>query len=461
MRCLATAETLASASWDVAFVSSEETRTTAPALGRAGIAVCENEDDNILSGADVIVFDHYGIDAAEERRIAGSIPLRVAFDDLPERVHDVDLLVDATPGRAATSYDGLMAPGAELLAGARYAQIRRCWWEQRTPALARRARMETANRILVSMGATDPTNATAKVLAALAAADRKLEIDIVLGPGAPHRAAVRAMIGTLGRLHIDPVDLPRLVAEADLAIGAAGSSCFERACLGLPAIIVVLADNQVELAQAFDTCGAARTVSHSRLNDPADFARIVTDILDDDAAREVMSELGAKLVDGRGPQRLLLRLTGRRVAAGGPISVRAAEASDQDWLFKLQSRPETRRFAINPAPPTPSEHAMWMARTLSNPDRLLAIVEWDGMRAGTVRLDRLSQKTPAFEVSIAVEPERHGHGIGTAALGLVRKIIPKADILATVLTDNRASQALFERAGYRREAEERFRSVVA
>ncbi len=457
MRCLATAETLAWASWDVGFMSAQGTRETAPALARTGFEVRDSESSAM--GADVIVFDHYGLDATAEHRIAGSVPLRIAFDDIPVRSHDVDLLVDPTPGRAADAYSALTRADTQLLAGASYAQLRRSWQAARAAAL--KARTGKASRILVSMGATDPTNATAKVLAALASLGRKLEIDVVLGPGAPHRIAVNEMVGALGRLHIDPADLPRLVAEADLAIGAAGSSCFERACLGLPAIIVVLADNQVDLARAFAAAGAARAVPHSALDDPAELARVIADLLDDGDARDRMSECAAALVDGRGPQRLLMRFAGECAAAAGRVRLRAAEPGDQDWLLDLQSRPETRRFARTSRIPTASEHAAWMDRTLSDPDRLLALIDFNDVPAGVIRLDRLSQDKPAFEVSIAIAPERHGRGIGAAALTLVRNLVPKADLVATVLAGNQASQLLFERAGYRREAEGRFRSVIA
>jgi RimJ/RimL family protein N-acetyltransferase len=324
-----------------------------------------------------------------------------------------------------------------------------------------RARGKRARRVLVSMGATDPTNATAKVLAALGTLDRDLSIDVVLGRGALHISEIRGMVGPRGRLHIDPTDLPQLVTKADIAIGSAGSSSFERACLGLPAIIAILADNQVDLASAFEKAGAARVVAGSCLDRADYFARVISQLLDDNDARDAMSDCAAALVDGRGPQRLLVHLAGARTANGGLVGLRAAEIGDREWLLDLQSRPETRRFARYATPPIPPEHAAWMMRTLNDPDRLLVIVEWAGKPVGMVRLDRMPQEASTFEVSIAIMPEYNGRGIGTAALALVRKIVPSADLVATVLAGNLSSQLLFARAGYRRETEERFRSAIA
>jgi RimJ/RimL family protein N-acetyltransferase len=311
------------------------------------------------------------------------------------------------------------------------------------------------------MGATDPTNATARVLMALATLQMPVELDVVLGRAAPYCNEVASIIGTRGRLHIDPDDLPGLAAQADLAIGAGGTSSFERACLGLPSIITVLADNQRELAAAFAAVGAARTVVLADLDRPDRLAAALAALIGDAGSRREMSCAAAEIVDGRGPQRLLLELANRRPPESGSVRLRLSEASDRDWLLALQTRPETRRFARNPRPPSPAEHHSWFGRTLDDPDRLLAIVEWKRTPAGMLRVDRKTGEQSAFEVSIAVTPEFHGRGIGSAALAILRKALPKAELTATVLAGNRASQTMFERAGYCREGEERYRSRVA
>ena len=457
MRCLATAETLVWASWDVEFVSAAGTMETAPAIGRAGIPVRPATPEK-LSDANLVVFDHYGIDAAQEAQMAGDLAVRVAFDDAPSRLHDVDIILDPTPDRTAADYCQHVRDDTRVLAGVSYAQLRRPWRAHRAAALARRKEVGRARRILISMGATDPGNATVKVLAALAAAHRDLEVDVVLGAGAPHGRAVKAAVGERGRLHIDPIDMPRLVAEADIAIGAAGSSCFERACLGLPSIIVVLADNQIDLAEAFARAGAARTVTDADLREPAALGRIIAALVEDDEGRSEMAIACAKLADGRGPLRFLLALAGRRQAGANKLTLRLAETSDRDWLFALQHEPETRRFAINPQAPSAAEHAAWYERALETPDRLLAIVECDGVPRGMVRLDRSAQEKASFEVSIAIMPELHGRGLGSATLSSLRQVVPSADLVAIVRPENRASRSLFTRAGYCRESETRYRS---
>ena len=457
MRCLATAETLAWASWGVEFVSAAGTVEAAPAIGYAGIPIRPATPGNLV-GANLVVFDHYGIDAAEEGRMAGDLPVRVAFDDAPSRQHDVDILIDPTPERIAADYRQRVRNDTLVLAGVSYAQLRRSWRAQRVAALARRKEVGPARRILVSMGATDPGNATIKVLAALAATNLDLDVDVVLGAGAPHSRAVKAAMGDRGRLHVNPTDLPRLVADADIAVGAAGSSCFERACLGLPSIIVVLADNQVELSKAFAKAGAARVVTGADLQEPAALGRIIAELVENDEGRVAMTVAGAKLADGRGALRFLLALAGGQQTGSHTVTLRLAEAFDSDWLLALQSRPETRRFALNPQVPSKTEHAAWYERAMENPDRLLAIVVCDGVSGGMIRIDRSASKEASFEVSIAIAPELHGRGLGGATLSLLRQVVPSADLIASVLPENHASRSLFTRAGYCKESETRYRS---
>ena len=446
MRSLSTAQALAWASWKVEFLSSVETGITAPAIQRAGIPIRSAAPDD-LSATDTVVFDHYDLDAASERSIAGDRPRRVAFDDMPSRRHDVDILLDPTPGRVGQDYAAYVRNDTLVLAGAPYAQLSRGWIDGRAIALEnRRSKATTRKRVLVSMGATDPNNATQKILPALA--DLDVEIDVVLGQSAPHLGAVRNALGHRGRLHVDPPDFPALVAEADIAVGAAGSSCFERACLGLPSLVIVLADNQRDLAKAFEKQGAVQVIEFAKLVQPSLLAQIVVSLLSDERRLSMMSDCGSDLVDGRGTQRFLTVLAGQHRVGSHIIALRLAEKSDSDWLLDLQSTPDVRRFSLNPEVPTASEHALWFAGTLANPDRLLAIVRCDGKPSGMLRIDRSVGPTVSFQVSIAVSPEFQRKGIGLAALSALRQVVPSADLKATVLPDNLSSQKLFVRAGY-------------
>ena len=300
------------------------------------------------------------------------------------------------------------------------------------------------------MGATDPSDATSCVLMALAASGIDAHIDVVLGAGAPHLQSVAKGIGGRMKLHINPPDLPALTAKADLAIGAAGSSSFERAALGLPAVLIQLAENQRFIVAGFARAGAAESLPASLLEDAAALGARIAALAADGARLAAMSRAAASLTDGRGACRLLAAIAERgKSRCGFEVTLRLVEGTDETWLLDLQRQPATRRFARNPEIPSAEQHAAWFARLLGDEDRLLTIIESDGRAVGMIRFDKTSAAPVTFEISIALDQDRHGEGLGAAGLALVRRLAPGADLTATVLSENKASRALFAAAGYR------------
>src|SRR5690606_19643046 len=142
-----------------------------------------------------------------------------------------------------------------------YALLRPAFALARPASLARRAAEKDLRRILVALGATDPDNYTAEALRGIAETGLPVTVDVVLASAARHLEAVRSACAALPlavQLHVDTAEMPRLMAAADLAIGAAGTSTWERCCLGLPSLLAVIADNQRQAAQAVSAAGAAR-----------------------------------------------------------------------------------------------------------------------------------------------------------------------------------------------------------
>jgi UDP-2,4-diacetamido-2,4,6-trideoxy-beta-L-altropyranose hydrolase len=150
------------------------------------------------------------------------------------------------------------------------------------------------------------------------------------------------------------------------------------------------------------------------------------------------------------------------LAAIGPVPARSnksarlrlASLDDEAWLLALQRKPETRRFANDPAAPSADDHHRWLDATLSDPQRLLTIVEVEGRRAAMLRLD---SGVDADRINIAVDPNYHRQGIGAAALELAARLLPGRTLEAEILSENAASLALFLGAGYRRDGERLFR----
>ncbi|MCL7939450.1 UDP-2,4-diacetamido-2,4,6-trideoxy-beta-L-altropyranose hydrolase [Halomonas sp. ATCH28] len=217
----------------------------------------------ILEGLapDWLVVDHYALDARWEARVTPADGRLLVIDDLADREHRADLLLDQNLGRQAEDYAGLVPGHCRCLVGPRYALLRPEFAPLRETSLARR-RSPRLRELLITLGGVDKDNATTDVLSALS--DCPLpddcHITVVMGASAPWRESVQAKAATLPwptEVVVNVADMAERMAEADLAIGAAGSTSWERCCLGLPTLMVVLAENQQPIAEALDAAGVA------------------------------------------------------------------------------------------------------------------------------------------------------------------------------------------------------------
>ena len=206
--------------------------------------------------ADWIVVDHYALDAAWEARLRPASHHLMVIDDLADRQHDCDLLLDqnlyALPERR---YVGRLPISAKLLLGPRYSLLRPEFLFMRKLL---RERSGSVNRIFLFMGGSDSRNITATAIQAIRLSQYfHLAVDIVVGGTNPHVTYLAEMVGYLPQatLHRQPSNFAEMMAAADLAIGATGVSTWERAALGLPTLAVSVANNQREIARYANEVG--------------------------------------------------------------------------------------------------------------------------------------------------------------------------------------------------------------
>jgi RimJ/RimL family protein N-acetyltransferase len=275
-----------------------------------------------------------------------------------------------------------------------------------------------------------------------------------MGRAAPNLAKVRALAERLSldiRVHVDVEDMAELMVPADIAIGAAGSSSFERCCMGLPSLVVVAAENQRQIAAALVNAGAAVLLGEGATLREDDVAAALRKLAGDATGRMRMSRQAAALCDGRGAARAAIALAPERAADGKDVTLRPATAADGAIMLEWQRHPTTRRYARNPSVPGEAEHRTWLESKLADPATLFNIVVYGNEPAGVLRLDRIAPETAAaYEVSILIDPDKHGLGLGKAALGLAVRLVPEAELFAEVHPDNTASHSLFLGAGFRR-----------
>lgn len=255
---------------------------------------------------DWLIVDHYALDATWESALrpwAGQI---MVIDDLANRQHECDLLLDQNYVRDPESrYAGRVPAQARILSGPAYALLRPEFAASRPAAAARGA---AVRRVFVFLGGTDPDNVTGRVLEAFSHASLShLELDVVVGANNPHRPALLVQADARPGIH---VHLPRphladLMAACDLAIGAGGTTTWERACLGLPSVVVSIAENQRGACEALAEDGLIAYAGDQAQVSGETIREAVARLLDDAGRLARMRAASFRLVDGRGVQRVL------------------------------------------------------------------------------------------------------------------------------------------------------------
>jgi UDP-2,4-diacetamido-2,4,6-trideoxy-beta-L-altropyranose hydrolase len=311
LRCLALAENLGRHGFDPVFAVDRTTVETVALLKDGPFKIVETVPQEAhrlgaAAAARVVIFDGYGIDRAVERQWQGRALVRLVIDDLADRHHDCELLVDHAPGRIAADYAALVPPRCEVLAGPSFALLRPAFLDHRVRALARRS-AAAPRRLLVAMGLTDVGGITRRVVEGALLADIGLEIDVVAGRGAESLAWLERMaVSAPLRIHVDinAAAMAELMMMSDLAIGGGGGSSLERCCMGLPSLMILLAENQRLAAETLQDSGAARLIGDLAVATPEHIAAALRSFAGQGDAREQCAKAAAIIVDGGGADRV-------------------------------------------------------------------------------------------------------------------------------------------------------------
>jgi UDP-2,4-diacetamido-2,4,6-trideoxy-beta-L-altropyranose hydrolase len=255
---------------------------------------------------DWLVVDHYEIDADWENTLRPYVKKIMVIDDLANRTHTCDLLLDQNLNRLSAHYNSLVEPSTKKLMGSEFALLRSEFAELRPSALIKRKETKI-KRILVTMGGMDRNNFTEDVLTTLnkCAIPEELQVTVVLGVNSPWITRLmeiaKGMNATTNIL-VDVKDMARLMLESDLAIGGAGSTSWERCCLGLPSLVMIMAENQRHGAEALKAAGAAIVIKElSELERFFNFSLRTNDSLN---KFQIMSKRAFEVSDGLGVMRV-------------------------------------------------------------------------------------------------------------------------------------------------------------
>jgi len=251
-----------------------------------------------------VVLDGYHFDSAYQRRIKETGHPLLVIDDMAHLEHYYANIV-LNQNLHAEQLNYSCEPYTQLLLGTRYVLLRREFlkWQGWRREIAERAR-----KVLVTLGGADPDNVTLKIIMAMNKLTLKdLEVKVVIGPTNAHMASLKeAVHHSPFTIHLLPSveNMPDLMAWADVAVSAGGSTCWEMGFMGLPNVVLVLAENQQDIAAGLGTAGVAFNLGWYTEASIAQVANTLVDLLRDGGSRRQMSQRGRELVDGLGVERV-------------------------------------------------------------------------------------------------------------------------------------------------------------
>jgi UDP-2,4-diacetamido-2,4,6-trideoxy-beta-L-altropyranose hydrolase len=256
---------------------------------------------------DWLVVDHYALDQRWEIALRPHYHKLMVIDDLADRPHQCDLLLDQNMGRQPQDYANLVPTHSKVLAGQQYALLRPEFAALRAYSLQRR-QQPVLKHVLITMGGVDQPNATGQVLQALkgCALPQDCRISVVMGLQASWLQQVRAQTQDMPwptEVLVNISDMAQRMADSDLAIGAAGVTSWERCCLGLPTLMVVLADNQRLVAQTLQEARAGILIG-----DVSDIAMKLPLAINASTSHHHLKAMSAEtsaITDGRGVDKVL------------------------------------------------------------------------------------------------------------------------------------------------------------
>lgn len=397
--------------------------------------------------ANWLVIDHYAIDASWEQAARALADRLLVIDDLANRSHAADLLLDQGVQEVAARYTPWLAHPCPILLGPKYALLRP---EFAGLAAARENQAkDPAQTILACMGGTDLLDVLSITLTAWRGLPTpRPPLDLVVGASSPNVVALaRGCEGLAGlRLHVATNDMAELMAGAQLVISSAGGIGWERCSAGLPAIFGRTAPNQTGNLGALVRHRTGFSVGDWSTVTPEQLRNLLARLLARPGLRRRMGERAHRMVDGLGATRVACHM----LMDG--LWLRGAAPADATLVYPWRNAASTRRYFHDPAPVSLERHVAWWELASRDPGRALLIAAIGHRPVGVLRLDR-AEEAPSAMVSIYTDPALAGLGLGARMLATGKSWASThwpdlAALTAEINTGNAASIKAFERAGF-------------
>lgn len=402
-----------------------------------------------------LIVDHYALDKSWETALRPKTEKIMVIDDLADREHDCDLILDQNfylePHRR---YDNLVPCTCTKLLGPEFALLRPEFEEARKK---RKIRTGNIKRVFVFFGGTDPDNLTSMVLSALTTPElNHLECDIVIGCNNPHREEIGALVAIRNNanLHIQVDNIAEIMANCDLAVGAGGTTNWERLYLGLPSLVITVAENQVKIADDLNKVGLINWLGYagkvSVVNVKCALIKLLNDnsVCQNNKNSDIASFAKTKLIP---------------FLMGGIKNIetllRPAKTDDCKLFWEWANDTEVRKNAFTKEFIPFGAHEKWFKQKLIDLDTKMYVLEGDLGPIGQIRLEGPKSKK---KISYSIGRQFRGLGFGKKIIqNFIDIIDPEVkELNAEVLKNNSASLGVFKSLGFTECKSEKDNSVL-
>lgn len=395
-----------------------------------------------------LIVDHYSIDARYESELRSYVDNIMVIDDVADRKHNCDLLLNQNLlSNPLNEYAEKVPKSCRLVLGPEYALLEKGYREEHLKVSFRNG---LVNRICVNFGGIDKENVTGKVVAAFLKLKKEdVILDVVLSSNNPHKDLILSAVEGLPNIHIHQNlnSLVSMFVKADIAIGACGVTAWERCCLGLPSLVITIADNQEPGAHVLNCGGFIQWIGKSENTDVDDISSSIQNILNNEI-EESWSKKCWELVDGLGALRIASALTAMPDML---LEARPADSSDEALLLKWTNDYVVRNNAFSKAVISEDEHHEWFHDRLNNKKNCLIYIiqNSNAIPVGQVRFDNTED---GWQISYSLDALFRSNSLGHRVLksGLHELIskVGSCRVFGKVLSKNKASCRIFEKLGF-------------
>ncbi len=423
MRCLALAEAWQDTGGVVSFVSACDAPSIENRLNREGIEIHHIPQEAGTSGdadetariaheqgADWIVVDGYHFGANYQKIIKDAGLSLLFIDDYGHADnYYADIVLNQNIYADMLLYKKY-EPYTRFLLGTKYVLLRREFlkysdWHRDIP--------EVARKILVTLGGSDPDNVTSKIIEAVRSVDLDgLEVKVVVGGANPHFGHIHETVKDLSDFTLikNVGNMPELMAWADIAISAGGSTCWELAYLGTPFIALIIADNQKPVVMGISAQNAAVNLGSGQILTQKEISNMIKKVIKSIDKRFNLSKNSKNLVDGEGILRVIM------IMNSDAVRLRRVRQSDCSTILNWAKDPIVRNSAFNTADISIAEHKSWFSQKNNDPNCFFYIgLDKNDNPIGQIRFDLIED---AATVNISIDKNWRGKGYAKSLLNL-------------------------------------------